>query len=273
MFIRTLNITYIALLTNINFVAFDATAELPREMRLINPSKYKGSEHRYGQLLVDQGDELNPKYYNLGQQIQNSKEDDFDGLTNDVDWRYWRREDFDYGGWCKMDNLGVRINKTYIDSMINPQGPHSPGMEMKRYYLVVDISLRALDGTQKVAPSGDFGIKDEQRVSSNQRAMRTTDYEGRTVNGNFKLGMYERLNPGKLKSAINITAGPDDEVTVGAARATAIMRKIPFAVGEDDVFGPGRRFLPYVKGIIYFCYGSSQIQITNLDWQERYYNK
>jgi len=184
----------------------------------------------------------------------------------DVDWRYWEPKEF--RRWQRLDDIAVRINRVYLDSLIDPLPPPSPlGKELRRYYLIVDISFRSLKGTKTIYPSGDFCIKGSNR----KRPIFVADYEGRDVNGNYKSGMYERLNPGKLRPPADPYSPPYDEVTITPSRETVVTRKIPFAVGENEVYGAGRRILPYLTGAIFLCYGKGEIPITNLDWYEKYY--
>ncbi|MEO0166519.1 MAG: hypothetical protein ABIL39_10340 [candidate division WOR-3 bacterium] len=203
-------------------------------------------------------------FIELGYEPENEPEEE--NLEDEIDWNYWAPAEFKR--WKKLDDIAVRINKVYLDSLIDPIPPQDPpGKETRRYYLIVDISFRSLKGTKTIYPSGDFCIKGSNR----ERPMFVADYEGRDVEGNIKLGMYEKLNPGRLRYSPDPYSPPYDEVTITPARETVVSRKIPFAVGENYPYGMGRRIVPYLTGAIFLCYGHGSIPITNLDWQEKYY--
>lgn len=195
-------------------------------------------------------------------------------IRNEVDWRYWGPWEFYINGgpWKVLDDIAINVKKVFLDSLIDPLPPDDlPGKELRRYYLVVDASFRALKGRKILYPSGDFWIKDE-----NSRKMRTSDYEGNNVNGYPKLGtrvpMYEKLNPRKLK-LVYPNVLPFDKIEIGAAREFGVSRKICFAIGENDVYGEGRRIKTYLDGNIWLSYGSESVPLTNVEnfLREGYY--
>lgn len=203
-------------------------------------------------------------FIELGYEPESKSEEEI--VENDIDWNYWTPAQF--RKWKRLDDIAVKINRVYLDSLLDPiPPPDLPGKETRRYYLIVDISFRSVKGVKKIYPSGDFCIKGSNR----DRPMFVADYEGRDVEGNIKLGMYERLNPKKLRYSPDPYSPPYDEVTITPALETVVSRRIPFAVGENYPYGIGRRIVPYLTGAIFLCYGRSSIPITNLDWQERYY--
>ncbi|MCX8193801.1 MAG: hypothetical protein N3G19_00325 [Candidatus Pacearchaeota archaeon] len=191
-----------------------------------------------------------------------------------IDFNYWKPWEFyiEGGPWQVIDDIAINIKRVYLDSLIDPLSPDDlPGKELIRYYLVVDASFRALGGNKTIDPAGDFLIKDK-----NKRIW-ASDYEGREVNGFPKLGkrvsMYEKLNPGKLKR-IYPKSSYSDEITVSASRESVISRKMCFAVGENDIYGEGRRIVKYLDNNIRLCYGRGSILLANLDnfgLQEGYY--
>ncbi len=197
--------------------------------------------------------------------------EEMERVKDNVDWKYWDSWEFGYDGsyWRIMEDIAVKINKVYLDSLIDPIPPKDdPGRELKRYYVVVNASFRALSDKKAIDPSGDFLIKDV-----NGRKIWTSDYEGRDVNGNYKAGMYERLNPNKLKR-IYPNSPPFDEITVGAAREFAASRKMVFAVGENDIYGNGRKIARYIEDNVWLCHGKSSTPLAsleNLGLREGYY--
>ncbi|MEM4153096.1 MAG: hypothetical protein QXK80_03210 [Candidatus Pacearchaeota archaeon] len=192
-----------------------------------------------------------------------------------IDWNYWEPWEFyvEGGSWRVLDDVAIQIKKIYLDSLIDPLPPDDPpGKEMRRYYLVIDASFRALNNNKTIDPASDFLLKDEKREIC------SSDYEGRDVNGFPKLGnrvsMYEKLNPGKLKR-IYPHSSYSDKITVGAAREFAVSRKICFAIGENEIYGNGRRISSYLNENLWLCYGRGSIPLTNIEniLREGYYEE
>ncbi|MGB9707949.1 MAG: hypothetical protein ACPLXC_01310 [Candidatus Pacearchaeota archaeon] len=178
------------------------------------------------------------------------------GRYGEEDTESWNKD------WYFIEDspLLVKTNRIYVDSMVIDQ-------YLTRYFLVVDVSFGTLEKTIMIDPAKDFFIK----ATNRERPMFVGDYEARDVNGNFKKGMYEKLNPGKLKPKMgDYYSFPIDEVIVGTIPHQVVSRKIPFAIGENSVanivYEDGnekiiRKIGLYLKGPLYFC----SIPLTHTD--------
>ena len=123
----------------------------------------------------------------------------------------------------------------------------------------------------------DFGIIDKYRLEQNIKPMRVSDHEGRDINGDIKRGMYERLNPNKLRPSVYSYA-PNDKIIVIADEeiASLIRRKMPFAIAENEPtgkfpVGSERHYKPYLQDVICLCYDNHRIPIYVLDKREQKY--
>jgi len=201
--------------------------------------------------------------------------DELDSFDQDS----WDWNEIRYEGWKSFgNNLAVKVNWTSLDSLIDPiPPPDNKGQESWRYYLKSNVTFRAKRDRETADGASGFSVKD-----SYGKTMRTSDYEGRDVNGSIKMrsggkkfvSMYEKLNPGKLRQ-LNPNTGPSDEFTVGTSKGSAITRTLCFAVGVNEIYGRTdgsmRRISPYLRGPVYLCHEGRAIDIYNLDWRETIY--
>lgn len=205
-------------------------------------------------------------------------------IEDSIDWRYWEPWEFKTG-WHILDDIAVKINRIYLDSLIDPIPPDDePGEEDITYYLVVDASFRSLKGNKIVYPSGSFLLKDKDG-----KRRFVGDREGLLVGCSIRCGkrvsMYEKLNPGKLKNPYPNSL-PFDEITVGPALQLAVSRKIPFAIGKntvhmvfiEDTYKRVKREITCddlaSSGPLWLCYGKDSLPLTNMEniLQERGYD-
>ena len=188
--------------------------------------------------------------------------------------RYSDWEEWEFYSWeiYRDENLAIKRNKVYLDSLKRDHGPGYDNYEWE-YFLVCDITARALNNSKKVDFYSNFYLTD---TYGNDLFIH--EFSGQEF--------YKKLNPGKVKRVWDEDYhGQDgDLVTVGSRRSATLSRKVPFSIAREEINGtqvdvlPHRdyvRFVPELKGPIFLHYRGSKnkIEIYNFDKGVRHYQR
>lgn len=162
-----------------------------------------------------------------------------------IDWRYWSPWEFSSGGWKILGNIGIKINKIFVDSLVNRYTLGHRQRERKEYYLVIDASFRSLKEIDTLSPCSFF-IKDE----------RNEIVYGYNYSGDL---MYLKLNPNAQLKREAYALFPYEELIIGPAREHTLSRKITIAIAKNFPFFTTeeeelREMRYYLKGQLYLGY-------------------
>jgi len=198
---------------------------------------------------------------------------DVGGVTKSsaIDWKYW--DYYEFESWKKLmgyRKIAVKVNKVFMETLNyrSKETAEKLATGTIEHYLIADISARSLKGSVNIDFANAFSVSSSYR----KRQTRNGDYDGHVL--------YSKLNPGVqrvVRYGLGRFSPPSigDEHEVHAARETAIRRKIPFHIGDDDVnFNSSNNsyvhnFSPDHSGVIWLHFSGDSVPIYNLDLRSR----
>lgn len=179
-------------------------------------------------------------------------------VTNifDNNWDYREKKNWEI---FPNKNLAVKVycfQENYPETFI--LGNYKQTLDY--IYLICDIEVRALKGTEEVNFLGTFEISDGNK--------------GERTYNEWVMKTYEKLNPGKGEKRYHTIS---DAVNVGSNRNATQKRKVPFLIAYETTRGtildpPADYidFIPKLTGVIWLVVGNDSIQLTSLDLKPRY---